>query len=53
LCALGLLLRGDIHNTVPDALRTRIGRGLFVGSVCSVPIGTLIEVPIHVEDGLH
>jgi hypothetical protein len=50
---LGLLLRGDIHNPIRDALRTRIGRDLFVESVRSVPIGTLIEVPIHVEDGLH
>ena len=53
MCALGLLLLCDIHKPVRDALRTRIGRGLFVESVCSVPIGTLIEVPIHVEDGLH
>ncbi len=36
-----------------DALRTRIGRDLFVKSVRSVPIGTLIEVLVDVEDGLH
>ena len=50
---MGLLLLGDIHNTVRGALRTRIGRDFFGKSVRSVSIGTVREVPVAVEPGLH
>ena len=41
---------GEIDNGVVNRLRTRIGRDLLIESLCSGLIGTLIEMPVDVQN---